>query len=106
MGHPNLSCDSSTRFANGLSHARASTQPIRGTSAVSKPVRVAFNEIPDGPDYTEFGPQHVCLCGNDTISVAARFDDNEISFYYLDGRCLTCGSYLTVPHAGDDTCPV
>lgn len=84
--------------------AAASTQLVTIGWLVSKPVRVAFNEIPDGPDYTEFGPQHVCLCGNDTLAIAARFDDNQIAFYYLDGRCLTCGSYLTVPTEGDDTC--
>lgn len=69
---------------------------------VSKPVKVAFNEIPDGPDYTWAGPQHTCLCGNDTLAVAARFDDNRISFYFLDARCLSCGSYLTVPTEADD----
>jgi hypothetical protein len=69
---------------------------------VPKPVKVAFNEMPDGPDYTWAGPQHTCLCGNDTLAVAARFDDNKISFYFLDGRCLTCGSYLTVPSEDDN----
>lgn len=62
-----------------------------------KPVRDALGAIPDGPDYRGFGPQSVCLCGNDTLAVAVRFHDDRISFYFLDGRCLECGSYLLVP---------
>jgi hypothetical protein len=84
--------------------ARAS-MPREIGGFVPKPVKVAFNEMPDGPDYTWAGPQHTCLCGNDTLAVAARFSDNEISFYFLDGRCLTCGSYLIVPTEGDDPLP-
>lgn len=69
---------------------------------VPKPVRVAFNELLDGPDYTWAGPSEMCPCGNDTLAIAVRFHDGEIGMYFVDGRCLSCGSYLTVPAGGDD----
>ena len=64
---------------------------------MSKPVNLALGEIEVGPDYTWAGPVEACLCGNDTIALAVRFHDNEIAMYFTDGRCLSCGSYLTVP---------
>lgn len=83
------------------SHAHVST--MRGMGGfVPKPVRVAFNELKDGPDYTWAGPSEMCPCGNDTLAIAARFHDGEIGMYFVDGRCLSCGSYLTVP-AGETT---
>ena len=70
--------------------------------SVPKPVRVAFNELIDGPDYSWAGPTEVCPCGNDTFALAVRFHEGEIAMYFVDGRCLTCVSYLVVP-AGETT---
>jgi hypothetical protein len=42
-------------------------------------------------------PAHACLCGSGDFFIQARFEDYELSMYYLDMQCVDCGSLLTAP---------
>ena len=53
-----------------------------------------------GSDLRGFGPLHVCPCGSQVFSVMAAFEDYELSWYFLDATCVSCGNLVTVP------CPV
>ena len=53
-----------------------------------------------GSDLRDLGPIHVCPCGSQVFSVMASFDDYELSWYFLDGTCVSCGNLVKVP------CPV
>jgi len=56
-----------------------------------------------GADLRSMGPTHICTCGCDIFRVACSFEDNEISFYFLDAECLNCGNLVTVPTLDDET---
>lgn len=45
-------------------------------------------------------PSHQCLCGSDTFKILAKFEDNEIAWYTLNGFCASCDAPVTVP------CPI
>jgi hypothetical protein len=54
------------------------------------------------PDYTgtmahEDEVRHLCDCGSFVWLVKASFDDYEISSYFLDMECASCGSYAKAP---------
>lgn len=67
-----------------------------------KPWSLLFSQLKEnGPDYRWVGPTHVCACGCDLFAVAARFEDRQVAFYFLDARCLSCGAYITVPCEAD-----
>ena len=59
-------------------------------------------DLPDafGTDLRAFGPIHVCPCGSQVFSVMAAFEDYELSWYFLDATCVSCGNLVTVP------CPI
>lgn len=39
-----------------------------------------------------------CVCGCNIFLALVAFDDNrELSFYFLDGECVNCGSLVTLP---------
>jgi hypothetical protein len=59
-------------------------------------------DLPDafGTDLRAFGPIHVCPCGSQVFNVMAAFEDYELSWYFLDGTCVSCGNLVTVP------CPI
>jgi hypothetical protein len=42
-------------------------------------------------------PTHVCVCGSEHFYVRAIFHDYEISTYFLDMICASCGSLATAP---------
>jgi hypothetical protein len=42
-------------------------------------------------------PTHVCPCGCDIWNLKVVFDDFEISSYFLDMECASCGSLATAP---------
>lgn len=42
-------------------------------------------------------PTHVCPCGSSVWMLKVTFVDYEISNYFLDMECLTCGSLATAP---------
>lgn len=42
-------------------------------------------------------PTHACPCGGQEFLVRARFEDYELSMYYLDMQCVICGTLLTAP---------
>jgi hypothetical protein len=42
-------------------------------------------------------PTHVCVCGSEHFYVRAIFQDYEISTYFLDMTCASCGSLATAP---------
>lgn len=42
-------------------------------------------------------PTHICPCGCDEFLIQAKFEDYELSMYYLDMQCMDCGSLLTAP---------
>ena len=39
----------------------------------------------------------ICMCGNELFHALVAFEDGEISFYFLDGECASCGSMVTLP---------
>lgn len=39
----------------------------------------------------------VCVCGCDIFVMLGGFIDGEISFYFTDGECASCGSMVTLP---------
>ena len=40
----------------------------------------------------------VCLCGSEIFIALVAFENKEISFYFLDGECASCGSMVTLPY--------
>ena len=42
-------------------------------------------------------PTHVCACGSQIWLVKTTFANYEISNYFLDMECLSCGSLATAP---------
>jgi hypothetical protein len=40
-----------------------------------------------------------CICGCEIFIALISFDENkEISFYFLDGECASCGSMVSLPY--------
>ena len=68
-----------------------------------RPWSLVFSQMEkEGPDYRWIGPTHLCACGCDLFAVAARFEDKQVAFYFLDTRCLAGGACLTAPCEADD----
>ena len=42
-------------------------------------------------------PTHLCPCGSNIWNLKAIFEDFEISTYFLDMECVSCGSVATAP---------
>ena len=40
----------------------------------------------------------VCVCGSELFIALVAFENKEISFYFLDGECASCGSMVTLPY--------
>ena len=57
---------------------------------------------PDGSGILDLrGPAtHECTCGCSLWNIKASFEDDEISFYYLDMECALCGNLATAPYPG------
>ena len=45
----------------------------------------------------------ICVCGCEVFVMLGGFLDGEVSFYFLDGECASCGSMVTLPTPKDDT---
>jgi len=58
--------------------------------------------LPDifGTDLRGLGPLHTCTCGSQVFNAMVSFEDYELSWYFLDGSCVSCGNLVTLP------CPV
>lgn len=39
-----------------------------------------------------------CLCGSDLFHIIGSFFEGELTFYFLDGECVNCGSLVTLPY--------
>lgn len=48
----------------------------------------------------------ICVCGCEVFVMLGGFVDGEVSFYFLDGECASCGSMVTLPtpKEEDDAC--
>lgn len=48
----------------------------------------------------------ICVCGCEVFVMLGGFLDGEVSFYFLDGECASCGSMVTLPtpKEDDDAC--
>lgn len=58
----------------------------------------AIHAMPtEGPDYRWAGPTEVCLCGCDLFAAVVAFEDGEVSAYFVDMKCLSCGALLLAP---------
>ena len=57
---------------------------------------------PYGTDLRDMGPTHICPCGSQVFNVAASFDEYELTWYFLDASCFSCGNLLRVPCPVDD----
>ena len=42
-------------------------------------------------------PVEVCPCGSEVWNVKCKFEDGEITMYFLDMECAVCGSLATAP---------
>jgi len=42
-------------------------------------------------------PLEVCVCGCEVFVMLGSFLDGELSFYFLDAECASCGSMVTLP---------
>jgi hypothetical protein len=40
----------------------------------------------------------VCICGGEVFIALVAFSERELSFYFLDGECASCGSLVTLPY--------
>lgn len=40
---------------------------------------------------------HTCVCGSDMWKVIVTFEDYEISTYFLDMECFSCGTRAKAP---------
>lgn len=52
---------------------------------------------PFGTDLRGMGPLHVCSCGSQVFNAMVSFEDYELSWYFLDGSCVSCGNLVTLP---------
>lgn len=61
------------------------------------------NTLPEpfGTDLRELGPLHVCTCGSQVFNVMASFEDYELTWYFLDATCVSCGNLVVVPCPAD-----
>lgn len=57
-------------------------------------------------DLREMGPTRECVCGTGLWRILGSFDeDGDLSFYFLDVVCASCGSVAKAPtpeHAEDE----
>jgi hypothetical protein len=44
----------------------------------------------------------ICVCGCEVFVMLGGFVDGEVSFYFLDGECASCGSMVTLPTPKED----
>ena len=65
------------------------------------------NGLPDpfGADLRGLGPLHVCPCGSQVFNVMAAFEDYELTWYFLDATCVSCGNLVVVPCPVDKDAP-
>ena len=56
---------------------------------------------PFGTDLRSLGPIHVCPCGSQVFNAMVSFDDYELSWYFLDGTCVSCGNIVLLPCPAD-----
>ena len=65
---------------------------------------ISHNTLPEafGSDLRGLGPIHICPCGSQVFNVAASFDNYELSWYFLDATCFSCGNLVCVPCPVDD----
>jgi hypothetical protein len=47
-------------------------------------------------------PTHVCVCGCNVWHLKVMFEESQISQYFLDMECASCGSLATAPTPVDD----
>jgi|LauGreDrversion4_2_1035121.scaffolds.fasta_scaffold50725_7 hypothetical protein len=47
-------------------------------------------------------PTHACVCGCNVWNLKVMFEDSQISQYFLDMECASCGSLATAPTPVDD----
>ena len=61
------------------------------------------NKIPEkfGTDLRALGPIHVCPCGSTMFNVMCQFEDYELTWWFLDGTCVSCGNLVVVPCPAD-----
>jgi len=45
----------------------------------------------------------ICICGCEVFAILGGFIDGELSFYFLDGECASCGSMVTLPTPKENT---
>ncbi len=47
-------------------------------------------------------PTHECVCGCNVFNLKVMFHEGQISQYFLDMECASCGSLATAPTPIDD----
>jgi hypothetical protein len=67
-----------------------------------RPITELFTIEDGGQDLRWVGPVHECpLCEFDLFHVLAKFNEGEVSFYFLDALCAKCGSIVKMPTPED-----
>jgi hypothetical protein len=82
---------------------KMSKKPLQDKAfyAVAMPFEAVVEQ--DAPDYRGV-PTLMCPCGYNMFIVCATFDEDTRlpAFYLLDGRCASCGAWVTLPTEVDD----
>lgn len=39
-----------------------------------------------------------CVCGGNLFHILGSFEEGILTFYFLDGECVNCGSFVTLPY--------
>lgn len=68
-----------------------------------KSISDLFMVEPGGSDYLFLGPTAKCICGCNVFHLLASFDDHgEISQYFTEAKCASCGSLVRAPTPIDE----
>ena len=69
---------------------------------LQKNTEVILQLLPDefATDMRDLGPTHICPCGCTVFETLVSFENYEISWWFLDGKCLNCANLVKLP------CPV
>lgn len=73
------------------------------TVTQSKEIRELFRRVDysKAMDLRDTTTGDLCVCGCEVFVMLGGFIEGELSFYFLDGECASCGSMVTLPTPKD-----
>lgn len=86
----------------GLQVARTAIPRLLRLLTLQKNREVIIQLLPDefAADMRDLGPTHICPCGSTVFETLVSFENYEISWWFLDGKCLNCANLVKLP------CPI